>query len=304
MPLERVRLEAAAKDEVSARAARQQRIEARIAEFRGRVQELLAAVGANMDQMQRDRETAGAFGGTDVGPRRRARPMRRRQASSNVRSVAAAAEELASSIAEINRQVFETTNVVKTATAGARTTNETVASLAAAANKIGEVVNLIHAIAEQTNLLALNATIKSARAGDMGRGFAVVAAEVKTLAGQTARATDEIATQIASIQHSTRDSVSAIGTLAAIMEEVNSYTSVIAASVERQGEATAEISVNVQQAASETQKVAVNMNGVTEAVSETLQSAAMVERASADVVTRAAELRQAVNLFLEEVSAA
>jgi methyl-accepting chemotaxis protein len=300
---EKARLEAAANADEAARAARQRRIEAGIDRFRRRIQELLAAVAGNMDQMQATakqlagtaKETSGRAGGAAAASE---------QASSNVQTVAAAAEELASSISEINRRVCESTDVVMRATGNARKTNDSVAGLSDAVQKIGEVVTLIRAIAEQTNLLALNATIEAARAGDMGKGFAVVASEVKVLAGQTAKATEEIAEQIGAIQSSTRQSVEAIKLLAASMEDVNAFTSVIAASVEKQGEATAEISRNVQQAASETQKAAVNMTGVTTAVGETMQAVAMVERASTDVVERTADLRQAVNLFLEDVSAA
>ena len=300
---ERLRLESAARDHAAARAERQQRIEGRIVEFRDCVQALLDAVGSNMEQMQTtaklltesSQQTSGRAEGAAIASE---------QASSNVSSVAAAAEKLALSIADINRQVSETTNVVKTATDNARTTNKNIGSLAAAAQKIGDVVNLIQAIAGQTNLLALNATIESARAGDAGRGFAVVAAEVKTLAGQTARATEEIAAQIATIQSSTRQSVDAIGSLATTIEAVNAHTALIADSVTWQGEATAEISSNVQQAARETQKVAVNMGGVTSAVAETLKSAGKVERASLDIAACADQLRSAVNHFLDEVAAA
>jgi len=300
---ERTRLESAASQDLKARAERQARIEARIEEFRLHVQDLLAVVGHNMDQMQTTAKLL-AESAAQTSQRASGAAGASQQASANVKSVAAAAEELAASISEINRQVTETTNVVKKATVDARSTNTSVASLHAAAQKIGDVVNLIRAIADQTNLLALNATIEAARAGETGRGFAVVAGEVKSLANQTAKATEEIAEQIAAIQTSTHQSVAAIGGLAATMEEVNSYSSVIASSVARQGDATGEISVNVQQAASETQTVAVNMAGVTAAVGATIESAAMVERASADVVGRTAELRQAVNQFLDEVAAA
>jgi methyl-accepting chemotaxis protein len=194
--------------------------------------------------------------------------------------------------------------VVNRATANARATNELVQGLSRSAEKVGEVVDLIRAIAAQTNLLALNATIEAARAGESGRGFAVVATEVKTLARHTAKATEEIASQIAEIQHSTGSSVEAIKRHAESTEEVNDYTSAIATSVERQGEATTEISKNVQWAASETQKVAGNMVAVTSAVGETMNSALKVEESSASVVDHASGLRRAIDRFLEQVAAA
>lgn len=300
---ERSRLEANAATAQAANLARQQRIDGRIDEFRSHVQQLLEAVGDNMKQMHATAQLL-ARSAEDTSKQASGAAKASEHASSNVETVAAAAEELAASIAEINNQVSETTNVVVRATDSARHTTERVARLMQSAQKIGEVVNLIRAIADQTNLLALNATIEAARAGDAGKGFAVVAAEVKSLANQTAKATEEIGGQISSIQASVGQSGEAIKILAATMEEVNSYTSVIASSVDRQGEATAEISTNVHQAASETQKVAANMAGVTAAVGDTMRSATMVEQSTNEVVKRAAELRHAVNQFLDEVATA
>lgn len=280
--IERERLEAEQREAQAAREDRQRRVDSLITDFRSKVQHLLQSVGANMNQMQM---TAKALGEIAEGSAKRATETAAssEEASTNVQTVASAAEELAASIEEIARKVSETTEVVGSATEAARTSNERVASLDEAAQKIGDVVSLIQDIAEQTNLLALNATIEAARAGDAGRGFAVVASEVKTLAEQTAKATEQIAQQIGAIQTSTTEAVDSITLIARTMEQVNEYAAMIAAAVEEQGSATAEISRNVQQAADGTRYVAENMAGMTSAAADTNRSA---EEADAHRSTR------------------
>ena len=226
------------------------------------------------------------------------------QASANVQTVAAAAEELSSSIAEISRQVTQASQIAAAAVAEAEQTNAKVLGLADAANKIGEVVALITAIAEQTNLLALNATIEAARAGDAGKGFAVVASEVKNLANQTAKATDEIGAQIASIQAATQDAVSAIESITRTIGQINEVNAGVASAVEEQGAATQEIARNVEQAAAGTQEVSTNIIGVTQAASETGAAATEIRGAAGELSTQSELLRSEVDKFLANVRAA
>jgi methyl-accepting chemotaxis protein len=226
------------------------------------------------------------------------------QASANVQTVAAATEELAASIQEIGRRVAESATISGAAAEEARRTDQTVQALADAAQKIGEIVGLINSIAGQTNLLALNATIEAARAGDAGRGFAVVASEVKSLANQTAQATEEITGQVSQIQAATKEAVAVIRHVATTIGQINSIATAIAAAVEEQGAATQEIARNVQEAAKGTQDVSNNIEVVERAASETKSAAAEVLAATAELSKQATHLTSGVGEFLTSVRAA
>ena len=226
------------------------------------------------------------------------------EASANVQTVASAAEELSSSIAEINRQVVQSARIADQAVEEAGRTNDSVRGLAEAAQKIGDVVRLINEIAAQTNLLALNATIEAARAGEAGKGFAVVAAEVKNLANQTAKATEEIGGQIGAIQAATQDSVRAIEGIGSTIKQIHEIATTIAAAVEEQGAATQEIARNVQQAASGTGQVSSNIADVTRAVGEAGTAASRVLTAAGGLTEQSDTLRQQVSEFLSAIRAA
>jgi len=226
------------------------------------------------------------------------------QASTNVQTVAAATEELSQSIAEISRQVSDSTAVVARAVQEADHTKTMVRGLDEAAERIGKVVAMITAIAEQTNLLALNATIEAARAGEAGKGFAVVASEVKTLASQTAKATEEIGNQIAGIQSATKSSVEAIERIFQTIASVDKISATIAAAVEEQGAATKEIARNVEQAAAGTQEVSSNIAGVTQAAGETGQVSTQVLNAAKALARQSTTLRTEVDMFLNDIKAA
>ncbi|MCF4097051.1 methyl-accepting chemotaxis protein [Maritalea mediterranea] len=301
--IERQRLEGQSAAEAKAQAERQKRVEELISHFRASVGDALELVTQNSAQMTNTANMLNDIANNTSGQAGDAANASK-EASTNVKAVAAAAEELAASIEEISRQVSKTNTIVNSAAEAAQLTNGRVARLAAAAQKIGDVVALIQDIAEQTNLLALNTSIEAARAGEMGKGFAVVATEVKSLANQTASATEEISAQITEIQDSTKDAVAAIEQIAGTMTEVTQYTTSIASAVEEQGAATAEISQSVTQAATGTEQVAGSINTVTSAADETNQSANKVLVASQDMAEQAKTLRTTVDKFLTEVAAA
>jgi methyl-accepting chemotaxis protein len=225
------------------------------------------------------------------------------EASTNVETAAVAADELSGSINEIGRQLSKTTEVVRSAVGEAQGTNHQIAALAQAAQKIGDVIKLIRAIAGQTNLLALNATIEAARAGESGKGFAVVASEVKSLAVQTAKATEDISRLIMAVQTATSSAVSAIGRISGRIQEIDSCATAVSTAVEEQSAATIEISQSVANASDGAKVVVSALGEVTGAAAQTRQSAENVLTASQAVEAAAAELRHEVEGFLSRVVA-
>jgi len=297
------RLSAEQAAEQAAKEQRTSRLDGLVRGFEAKVGAMVGSLASGSTELE---ATAQSMSGTATRTNGQATTVAAaaEEASGGVRTVAAAAEELSASIGEISRQVSQSSKITGQAVADARRTDAIVRALAEGAERIGHVVGLITSIAGQTNLLALNATIEAARAGDAGKGFAVVASEVKSLANQTAKATEEIGTQIAQIQSSTKEAVAAIREITGTIEEVSSIAVSIAAAVEEQGAATAEIARNVQQTARSAHDVTVNIGGVSQAATETGAAADQVLSAATDLSRQAERLTSEVGSFIAEVRAA
>jgi len=302
--IERLRLEAEQKEAELRAAAERKALVLKLAnDFESAVGVIVHTVSSASTELE-------AAAGTLTGAARNTQQLSGRvaasseQASANVQAVSAATEELAGSVAEISRQVQESSRIAHDAVQQTVRTDTRISELSQAAGRIGDVIKLITAIAEQTNLLALNATIEAARAGEAGRGFAVVASEVKALATQTAKATEEIGTQIAGMQAATQDAVASIREISGTITRVSEISTTIAAAVEEQGAATGEIARNVQQAAQGTSEVASSIGEVNEGAGETGSASAQVLASAQSLAQESTQLKVEVDKFLITVRAA
>ncbi|RCK31152.1 hypothetical protein TH9_17725 [Thalassospira xiamenensis] len=298
--VERQKLEA---DQRAAEEAQRKRFETQesyIREFDTEVVTMMTAVGSAVEQLHAVSEVLRNSANTAT-EQSSAVSAGTEEASSNVQLVATAATELSASIHEIAGQVTETSSMAQSASERAQSTNEEIQGLNDAALRIGEVIGLINDIAGQTNLLALNATIEAARAGDAGKGFAVVASEVKNLANQTARATEDISTQINGIQQATRSAVDAIDEIVRMITDISERASAVAAAVEQQTVATSEISQNVEQAAAATSEISAAMQGVSGAVSDTNAAAGDVRGSAENLGDQSGGLRRQIDTFLQRM---
>lgn len=301
--IERERLAAEQSQSIVSREQRSDRIAATIASFRGSVEQALSRLRGAADQLETSSDTLN--GAADaVSTEARTAENRVGAASENVTSAAGAVEELAASISEIADQAAKSKDVAGLAVAEAKRTEQTMGELGTAATRIGEVIGLIHAIAGQTNLLALNATIEAARAGEAGRGFAVVAAEVKSLAGQTAKATEEIAEQIGAIQSAAADAAQAIGQVNTIITDMSAIAATVAITVEQQSTAISSIASDVNKASLEAQDGARAMSRVAEATVDARTTATAVKSMADTLADEAESLDAQVRHFLEDVQAA
>jgi methyl-accepting chemotaxis protein len=301
--IDKLKIEAQERERNAGAAARQRAMEAYVGEFEGVVRKSLGELSEASGEM---RKTSGDLSAVSRQTNERVEIAGKasHDASTSVESVAAAAEELSASINDISQQAAHAAGIASRAVNQARETDGTVQGLAQSAGRIGEVVGLINTIAAQTNLLALNATIEAARAGEAGRGFAVVASEVKSLASQTAKATEEISEQIADIQKVAGDAINAIQAIGGIIGEVNEVATAIAAAVQEQGAATQEITRSTQYAAQGTKNVSDNITGVKADADTAAGAAENVKQASETLESQSRQLGQEVSDFLGKIRAA
>ncbi|WP_380221374.1 methyl-accepting chemotaxis protein [Insolitispirillum peregrinum] len=301
--IERARMQERERQDELARGERAVRIESLCSTFDTSIHRLLATVSTSVQDLNQASQTLSS-GAQETSAQSAAVATASEEASTNVQTVAAATEELYASVSEISRQVQNSSTIAAQAVQQAEATNRSMAGLTQAVGRIGEVVSLINDVANQTNLLALNATIEAARAGEAGKGFAVVANEVKSLANQTSRATDEIGQQISAVQQETSGAVDAIHAIVGTIEQISHIAAGIAAAVEEQGAATQEISRNVQEAAHGTDEVSRNIQGVSLAATHVGSAAGQVHGAAQELNREAVGLRQTVEEFLNGIRSA
>ncbi|CAM3210417.1 methyl-accepting chemotaxis protein [Asticcacaulis taihuensis] len=281
---------------------RHEAMSALAAEFERSVGSIVQAVGEASGEMKTSAEALNAIASRTSG-QTTSIASATEQAATNVRTVAAASEELSSSIHEITSKAQMSSTIAQQAVEQANLSDARIRDLEAAAGKVGEVVNLIQAIAQQTNLLALNATIEAARAGDAGKGFAVVATEVKTLAAQTAKATEDISSHIGTIQSATSGTVEAIQSIRATIDEMNQIAQAITINMEQQGAATADIARNVHEAAQGTDEVASHVHAMAEATQETGHASNLALDTASRLVEQSAQMREQITQFVAQVRA-